>query len=57
MKVHVKDITKETFEKIKKQLEQGKDFNLICGDMRIPEIERNALIDGLVKEVGYQIKD
>ena len=57
MKVHVKDITKETFEKIKKQLEQGKDFNLICGDMRIPEIGRDALMDRLVKEVGYQIKD
>ena len=57
MKVHVKDITKETLEKIKKQLEQGKDFNLICGDMRIPEIERDALMDRLVKEADYQIKD
>ena len=55
--MHVKDITKEILEKIKTQFEQGKDFNLICGDMRISEIERNALMDGLVKEVGYHIKD
>ena len=55
--MHVKDIKKETFEKIKKQLEQGKDFNLICSDMRIPKIERDALMDRLVKEVGCQIKD
>ena len=57
MKVHVKDITKETLEKIKTQLEQGKDFNLIYGDMRIPEIGRDALMDRLVKETDYQIKD
>ena len=57
MKVYVKDITKEILEKIKTQFEQGKDFNLICGDMRIPKIERDALMDRLVKEVGCQIKD
>lgn len=50
-------LEKERLEKIKRALEENKEFSTIAFQFGIEEGEYESLMDRLIKEVGYKKKD